>query len=148
MKAQEIISQIQGKAGQHVKAIWQRLAKTRKGCNAVIAKRTEAYIRTGIDYANMAVNADKETGPLPWGEWMPGFERYIITHKDNEYVRLFPASFANLQNAMKVEWTMDGIPATYEQVEPFLLASEKHKEGDDKPLCFTIKAQSLVAIAE
>ena len=146
MKAQEIISQIKGKAGQHVKAIWQRLAKTRKDCDCIIAKRTAAYIRTGIDYAIRAANAAKETGPLPWGEWMPGFEHRIITHKGAEYVRMYPATFANLMP--KVEWTLNGIPATYADVEPFLLASEKHKENDERPLCFTIKADSLIEIAE
>lgn len=153
MKALEIVSALQGKKGQHVAITWQRPCKTRKGFAGIIAKRTEAFVRTGIDFANLStvkagiVAGERgEVGSLPWGVWRAGFEKYIIDHKDTEYVRLYPSVFGNLKS--KVEYTMDGKPASYEQVLPYLLASE-HRKDDDKPVeCFTVKAEDIVQIGE
>lgn len=144
MNALEIVSNVQSRKGQHVKATWQRIAKTFKDCPLLIVKRTSAYVRAGIEYANLAMNEGTETGELPWGEWAK--YPFIIAHKGKEYVRLYPASFANLSTP-SVEWSIDGKPATYTQVEPYLLASEKRKDDEDKPLCFTLKAEDIIALA-
>jgi hypothetical protein len=143
MNAQSIVSQVKARKGQHVLAVWERAAKTFKDCPMAIMKRTTAYIRAGIEYANLAVNEGVETGELPWGEWSE--YPFIITHKGKEYVRLYPASFANL--VPSVAWTIDGKPATLEQVKPYLLASEL-REKDEPVKCFTLKAEDVLAIAE
>lgn len=152
MNAQEIVSNVVTRKGQHVRATWQRVAKTFKDCPLLIVKRTSAYVRAGIEYANLALVKDGiangergEVESLPWGEWAK--YPFIITHKGKEYVRLYPATFANLATPT-VEWSIDGKPATYAQVEPFLLASEKRKDDEEKPLCFTLKAEDVIALAE
>lgn len=152
MNALEIVSNVRNRKGQHVRATWQRVAKTFKDCPLLIVKRTSAYVRAGIEYANLALVKDAvasgergEVESLPWGEWAD--YPFIIAHKGKEYVRLYPAVFDNLSTP-SVEWSIDGKPATYAQVEPFLLASEKRKDDDDKPLCFTLKAEDVVALAE
>ena len=152
MKALAIVAAVQNKKGQHVLAVWERFAKTLKTSSVVIGKRTSAYVRAGINYANLGVVKDGiaagergEVESLPWGQWRAGFETMIIDHKDCEYVRLYPATFDNL--VPTVQWFMNGQPATYEQVEPHLLASEKRKDDDDKPLCFTLKAETVLEIA-
>ena len=142
---------MQSHKGQHVKATWQRVCGVLKNCPSLIVKRTSAYVRAGIDYANLAsVKAGVASGErgepegLPWGEWAQF--PFIIAHKGKDYVRLYPATFANLTTPI-VEWSIDGKPATYEQVEPYLLAKEKRKPDDDKPLCFTLKAEDIIALA-
>ena len=153
MKAIEIIQAVQDRKGQHVKVTWQRVAKTLKGTAQLITKRTSAFVRAGIEYANLAsvkeaiASGDRdEVQALPsWSEWVQ--YPFISQHKQTkqQYVRLYPAVFANLKP--EVEWSLDGKPATYEQVEPYLLASEKRKEDDDKPACFSLKADDVIAIA-
>lgn len=153
MQAIEVINALKGKAGQHVAAIWQRQVKTRKGFDGLIFKRTKAYVRAGINYSNLSDVRDAiEAGErepvqgLPWGQWREGYANYIIDHKDKEYVRLYPAVFANLKAS--VEYLMDGQTVSYEQVEPFMLASEKRKPDDEKSACFNVNAADLITIAD
>jgi len=151
MDANQIVSQLNGKAGQHVKVTWSRPAKTLKDCALAIGKRTSAWVRSGIEFANLASVKDgvesgerESVGKLPWGQWREGFRPYIIDHKGAEYVRLYPSTFANL--GAEVEWTIGGQPASYAEVEPYLLASEKRKEEKEAVECFTLKAESIVSI--
>ena len=160
MKALQVVQAVNGKKGQHVLAVWSREAKTVKGCAFSIVKRTAAWVRSGISYANLtSVKEGIQSGTreavasLPWGQWREGFANYIIDHTPKgstvpvEYVRLYPATFANLAKETRVEWMMDGVVATYAEVEPYLLASEKKKD-DDKPVeCFTLRAESIIEIA-
>lgn len=149
MNAQQIVSALSGHKGQHIQVTWSRPAKVGKDCPLVIVKRTSAFVRAGIDYSNLAsvksavANGEREEPQgLPWGTWQTF--PFTIEHKGKEYVRLYPASFANLTPT--VEWSIDGKPATFEQVSPFLLASEKRSQTDDKPECFTVCADSIVSI--
>ena len=152
MNANEIISQVESRRGRHVKVTWQRVAKVLNGASSLlIVKRTSAWVRSGIDYANLNVvkegiaNGERgEVQPLPWGEWIQF--PFIIGHKGTEYVRLYPATFDNLKP--EVEWSINGRPASYESCEQYLLSSEKRKDEDDRPLCFTVKAESVIDIAD
>jgi len=134
----------------HVRVCWKRDAKTRKDCPLHIQKETCAYVRAGITYANLstvkngiAEGTRGEVQSLPWGQWRDGFANYIIDHKGNEYVRLYPASFENLSKPT-VQWYADGKPTTFEAVESFLLASEKPKPEDEKADCFSVRADSIL----
>lgn len=147
MNASEIVENLKGKKGQHVAATWQRPAKTYKNCPHVIAKRTSVFVRSGIDFANLAtVKNGIESGergevqPLPWGKWKQF--PYVIEHNGVEYVRLYPAAFENLKPS--VEWSINGKPAKFEDVEPFLLASELKEKNE----CFVVKAENVIDIAE
>jgi hypothetical protein len=153
MQAIEIVNQLKDRKGQHVQVTWQRVCKTLKSAgNVIIAKRTTAWVRSGISFANLtSIREGIEQGKrepvegLPWGNWREGYANYIIDHRDTEYVRLYPASFDNLSHP-SVEWTLDGQPSKYEDVETFLLSSERRNKEDERPLCFTVKADSIIAI--
>lgn len=119
MNASDIVNQLKNVKGQHVKASWERQVKTPKECPSVILKRTTAYVRAGIDYANLKSVKDGiasgergEVEPLPWGTWTEF--PFIIAHNGVEYVRLYPAAFDNLK--AEVSYTIDGAQATTEQV--------------------------------
>jgi hypothetical protein len=149
-KAKEIVESLKSFPGSHRGIVWQRDAKVRKDCPyASIQKQTCAYVRAGIDYSNLSsVQAGIESGergevqPLPWGEWSQF--PYIISHKGNEYVRLYPPVFANLKPV--VQWFANGNPVEFSAVQPYLLASEMPK--DTVPECFTLKAESIIAIKD
>jgi len=140
--------------GQHLAVTWQRHVETYKSCPHVIAKRVRAYVRAGINYSNLkvvkqgiAAGLRGPVQPLPWGQWRPGFEPFIIDHETKkgelrEYIRLYPAVFHNLSNP-EVEWTLDGKPATYGQVEPYITAAEKRQDERD---CFNVNVDHIVKI--
>lgn len=151
MNAQNIVSALLGRKGQHCPIVWERDCKIRKGARS-IRKRTLAYVRTGIDYANLASVANGiangERGPVGpiWngkGEWQtfPFIVRHVDTGAD--YVRLYPASFANLKPS--VQFLFKGQPITLDDARGDLLASElRHDDGP--PDCFTVKAGDVIAI--
>jgi hypothetical protein len=153
MNTTQIVESLLNHPGAHKRIAWQRESKVRKNAPSV-QKRTRAWIRAGIDYANTAkvkngiANGERgEVQPI-WngaGEWAQF--PYIIRHKvtGQEYVRLYPAVFDNLTKALESEYFMGGKVVSFETVKPFLLASEYPK--DEKPDCFTIKANDLVMVA-
>lgn len=152
MKAIEIVQELQNKKGRHIRATWSRMAKTFANCPHVITKRTSVFVRSGINFEHIAVVQNgiekgerPEVQPLPWGQWREGFFPYVIDHKGIEYIRLYPATFDNLTPS--VEWTIDGTPANFEKVKSFLLSSELPKK-DEKPLCFTVKVESIIGIGD
>lgn len=150
MKATDIVEQLKTRKGQHVQITWKRWAKTFKDCPHSILKKTTAFVRAGIEYANLAVVKEGvESGergpvqPLKWGTWMQ--YPFIIEHKHQEYVRLYPAVFANLRPV--VEWSINGRAVEYAEAKPYLLSSETRKREDDV-LCFTICAEDIIAIGQ
>ncbi len=158
MRASEIVQALKDKKGQHVQVVWARSAKTVADCPLHVVKRTAAYVRTGISYANLSSVKDGistgtrgEVGKLPFGHWRHGFENYIIDHTPKgdsipvEYVRLYPASFPNLQKP-RVEWLADGVVTTFKDIKQHLDKSELRKEKE-QPLCFTVKAANIIEIA-
>lgn len=155
MQTAEIVKAVQDKKGQHVQAVWRRDAKTKKGTAFKIEKRTCAWVRSGINYANLAtVKEGIESGergevqPLQKGQaWLQFPFTLRNETSGQEYVRLYPATFENLRKETKTEWIMDGVVVPYEQVEQYLLASDKRKEDKETPPCFLLKSESVMEIA-
>ncbi len=148
MNAVEIVNRLAGHNGQNLSVAWQRQCKTRAGAPTV-TKQTIAPVRAGIDYKNLGVvqteiaNGTRgQVEPLPWGVWQQF--PFIIEHKGKEYVRLYPSSDKN--HKPNVAYYVDGRPVDFAEVKPYLLASEMPKANDEKPLCFTVKAESVISI--
>jgi hypothetical protein len=58
-----------------------------------ITKETTMTIRLGVDYSTLKSNKDRTVGSLPWGNWVPGLENFVIEHTDkkgnyNMYLRV------------------------------------------------------------
>tara|TARA_B100001093_G_scaffold146019_2_gene138703 strand:- start:975 stop:1412 length:438 start_codon:yes stop_codon:yes gene_type:complete len=101
-----------------------------------ITKVVLATVRTGVEFKNLAVNADRETGSLPWGQWE--VYPYAIAHKGNRYIRLY------LGNSMKVFYLVDGVKVASQVAKAML---PKSKAGE-KPSCITVKENGLVSIKQ
>jgi hypothetical protein len=84
----------------------------------VLTKVTDAVIRTGIDYANLSVNADTDTGELPWGEW--SVFPYIIEHRGALYARLYVKD-----GSVRTRYFIDGVEATREAFDSHLTPSAR-----------------------
>lgn len=67
-----------------------------------IVKESDMRIRIGVSYANMAVNANKQTGSLPWGTWVPGLENLVVEHKGSYYLRISSTTPENPESGADV----------------------------------------------
>lgn len=152
MNASLIVAKLEGHKGQQVTVTWEREAATLKDCPLTITKRTIAAVRAGIAYANLrtvregiANGTRGEVQEIKWAEWIQ--HPFILRHKAKltEYVRLYKPVLNNT-HAPRVEWFIGGQPATYENVEPYLLAKEKRGADREEVDCFTVKASDILAI--
>jgi hypothetical protein len=151
MKIENIITAIEKiQSGANVPAKWGKTLKTRKGVTDKVEKVTVAHIRKGIDFSNLSsvkegiANGERgEVQGLPWGEWVK-FPVHI-SHKGNDYARLYPASFTNL--VPKVKYFINGHEVSKAEAQALCLASE-FPSRDEKPECFTVKAENLISIGE
>lgn len=145
MTQKEILLALAGCKGQYVSAEWQSTVKPAAQHSGVnITKRVKSTVRAGIDYANMARNEGKETGALPWGEWVQF--PYVISHKGQPYARLYPTG--NGSQRASATFTINGQPATREQVATLLTPSAARDLLDTSKdiACFTVKGENLIAL--
>jgi hypothetical protein len=154
MNTTEIVGLISSHKGQHIPVVWERKLKTIKNVTATVTKRTTAYVRTGINYANLGVVkegiANGERGPvepLPWGQWKQF--PFVIVHTpknsvETEYVRMYPAVFDNLTKNIRADYAINGVPATRDEAKRLCLASEFPVEKE--LVCFTVKANDIVSV--
>ena len=83
MKKELILNEIkEAKKGSYVS-----LTKT-KDLGKGIIKLSSMVVRLGVSYKHMKDAPQQSTGQLPWGEWMPGYEGYVIQHKGIYYLRV------------------------------------------------------------
>ncbi len=166
MNKNNVLELLKENKGRNLKATWRRNAKVRKGVTALIEKETSATIRAGINFAKLSsvkegILRDErmDVQPLSWGKWTEF--PFIIEHKENDYLRLYPASSVpfvyeeskavctqeegSIQRP-KVQWYLNGNKVPFHLVEMFLLASEHPKPIEETPICFTIKFNDLVSL--
>ena len=127
MKHNEIESIVKGKAkGQFSNMKWHKELKTRKGVADVVTKESNAVVRFGVEYDNIAdVKEMRENGELPsenqglpWGVWKQ--YPYTIEHKGNEYLRC-----ATVNNTkVHTQYFRNGNPISKAEAEEICLKSE------------------------
>ena len=83
-----------------------------------LRKVAVATVRTGIEYANLGVNEGRETGALPWGEWLE--YPYIVVHKGQYYARLYV-----LEDSVKVTHYVNGQETDRETFGGYLTRSAR-----------------------
>lgn len=137
METSKFLEMMNDKKGQYAQATWSSVVKTPAKSSDVVIKTTTATVRTGIAYSNLTQNADKETGPLPWGEWL--VFPFVVTHNGNDYARLYLAeSFQVTQT-----FTLNGVPCTKEEAQAVTLPSAWNKKSDGPTLTFTVKMENV-----
>lgn len=136
--------------GANVILEWERPVKTLKTHSDLnIRKHVRMVGRKGIEYNNMkAVQEKRENGELPsepkptWfyhDENVKGLIRNKRT--DEPYVQLFVGT--SNKTRPSVSFTMDGEETTMEEIESFILASEKQSEKGET---FTCKIENMIRI--
>jgi hypothetical protein len=97
---------------------------------------------TGASYANLRVNKDRETGPLPWGTWKQDAEPFVIEHKGNDYARLYC-----IENGVRAIYTVDGEVVDRDTYESFLTPSQRNAP---RPVggTITVKMEGIRLVGE
>lgn len=80
-----------------------------------------------------------ESGELPWGSWVEGYEGTLLTHKDKFYLRYYPMNNNNVQ----VLYLLDGRVATAEETADILSFVQKSKASEQGGLTKKVIVRSI-----
>lgn len=162
--ADAIKEKILSSKGQFIKASWKSNpspAASFKKEGIILEKRTVAVIQSGVNFSNLSAVKDaiaagdrNDVGELPWGAWkvIDGVSQfpYIIEHKGVDYIRLTPSQAGN--HIPKSTYYVDGVVVDKLKFAEYLTPSEARKiiepKEEDRPLCFTIKAENILDLPE
>jgi len=82
--------------------MWESAVKPAAAHKArTLRKVTTAVVMTGVEYRNLSVNNDRETGELPWGKWAE--YPYVVEHKGVDYARLY-----TVDGSVRTTYFVDG----------------------------------------
>jgi hypothetical protein len=110
-----------------------RPAAAHKGTE--LRKVTTATVMVGAEYSNLAVNNDRETGDLPWGEW--DVYPYIVTHRGNYYARLY-----TIDGTIRTTHYVNGERVTREAFQSYLTPSQRDTKRPNGGT-ITVKVENL-----
>jgi hypothetical protein len=141
MKNQEILSKLaEIKKGRYIN--FTKVKDLGKG----IVKESDMVIRLGVNYANMKINKDRETGSLPWGKWVEGLENLVVEHKGNYYLRITSTDPANPESGADViatRYLMEGQEISKDQVIEMI--GESKLSGNASPV-YNVKFENIVSL--
>ena len=141
MTNQEIMARvIEAKKGRYVS-----LTKM-KDLGSGVVKETDMVIRLGVSYANMAINADKQTGSLPWGKWVEGLENLVIEHKGNYYLRVSSTTPENPDSGADViatRYLLNGEEIS--RMDALSIVGEKKMSGNASPV-YNLKFENILRL--
>jgi hypothetical protein len=100
-----------------------------------LTKVTRAVCLTGVEYRNLAVNAEVETGALPWGEWAQ--YPYVIRHAGRDYLRVY-----TVDGTVQTRYAVDGIDVFWSEFSRFLTPSQREAKRPNGGV-LTIKAENM-----
>lgn len=105
-----------------------------------LTKVTTALVMTGVEYRNLAVNADAETGALPWGEWSQ--YPYVVTHRGQDYLRV-----NTIDGTLKTRYFVDGIDVDRQMFLDYLTPSQREAKRPNGGT-LTIKASNMRLVGD
>lgn len=140
MLKDELLQLLQNiKKGSFIHLEYKSFPKPAKGHKGeTIEKVTNGTYRLGITYANLKVNENKVTGPLPWGEW--DTLNYIIKKGDKEYLRVYTTTHKS-----HTKWFVNGEEVDYDYIitNNYLTPSQQNHTHTD---CFVIPIENLIQV--
>lgn len=87
MDRETYLSLINAPGVGHTHMEWQTTVTPAAAHRAhTLVKVTTASVLTGVKFADLSENNDRETGNLPWGTW--AVHPYVVEHKGKDYFRL------------------------------------------------------------
>ena len=116
--------------------------------NDVIEKFTCGVYRIGISYINMKINEDKVVTNLPYGQYDPDYQNYIITHTNKsgeykEFLRIYTTQ--NHKHNPKTFYKLNGEIVTKE----FLIENGYISASKSNPTSvFNVEIKNLISIGK
>lgn len=107
--------------------------------DSTIEKYTDLVVRMGISFQNMKQNQNRITGPLPWGQWMAGYENYLIEHNGKVYLRLYTDDI----HSVKSVWYLNGKETTKQYLEENKIIGKKSSKDSH---CYNILIDNIISI--
>lgn len=107
-----------------------------------ITKVSEMTVRLGVEYANMKVNEGRQTGSLPWGHWVPGFEGLAIEHKGIFYLRVTSSYSKRVKSSY-----FDATGAEISRQEAESVVGPKKMEASN-PDVYNIRFESVLSLGK
>jgi hypothetical protein len=136
MDVQDYLTAINAGGVNAIGVEWQtEVQPAAKWRRHVLTKISRAVAMTGVEYKDLAVNAETETGPLPWGEWSQ--YPYVITHKERDYLRIYTAD-----GTIKTTYYVDGIDVSWDEFSAYLTPSQRVRTRPNGGT-LTIKASNV-----
>lgn len=153
--AAKIMEKILNAKGRFVKAAWRSEPKpAAKFKGVLLEKNTVGVVQAGVEFQNLSAVKEAiasgergEVQSLPWGEWE--VYPYIIKHKDEQYIRLYPSNGTN--HKMNATYFVDGKEVDKNEFATYLTPSEAKKllePEENELLCFTVKANNIMGLPE
>ncbi len=159
LAAAKVLEKIMNAKGRFVKAAWKSNPTPAAAfkSSVVLEKHTVGVVQAGVEFQNLSAVKDAiaagergEVQSLPWGQWAEGMYPYVITHKEKEYIRLYPSG--GLGHVPKTTYFVNGEVVEKSKFAEYLTPSEAKKViggGDEeRPLCFTIKAENIMGLPQ
>lgn len=100
-----------------------------------LTKISRAVCLTGVEYRNLAVNAETDTGKLPWGEWAQ--YPYVVTHNGRDYLRVYA-----VDKTVTSRYFVDGIEVFRDEFARYLTPSQRDAVRPNGGV-MTIKAENM-----
>ena len=129
--------------------VFERIKEIRKGRFVALRKKkdlgcgvtkvSDMVIRLGVNYANMKINEGRQTGSLPWGHWVPGYEQLVIEHKGVYYLRVA----SSYSKHGKATYFLNGAEITRDHAAS--IVGEKKMESKSLDVC-NIRFENLIDI--
>jgi hypothetical protein len=86
-----------------------------------LVKVSTAMAQTGVEFADLSVNSDRETGALPWGEW--SVYPYIVRHKGTDYARLNV-----IDGTVRTQYFVNGMDVDRQMFLSYLTPSQRESK--------------------
>ena len=141
MKKEQIISTIENiKKGAFYKLEILTPQKTLAAHKTdIINKYTKMVARFGIEYGKMKTHKDKIVGSLPWGEWVNGYEGYLIEHKGNTYLRFYTSAVKSMVN----QYILNGVVVDKQWLQDSKYISSTNRTPSDT---FVVNVNNIISI--
>lgn len=133
------LSAVNGKGVNAVRVEWTSEVKPAAAHKArSLRKHSSAVVMTGVEYKALAVNAERETGALPWGEW--AVYPFIVTHKGTDYARLY-----TVDGTVRTTYFVDDAEVDRDTFLAFLTPSQREASRPNGGT-ITVKMDNLVVL--
>jgi hypothetical protein len=141
MDTTDYLSQINAQGINTLGVQWQSEVKpAAKWRGHTLVKVSTAVCMTGVEFSALAVNGERETGELPWGEW--SHYPYVVTHKGQDYARLNV-----IEGTVRTEYFVDGFDVDRQAFLAYLTPSQRESS---RPIggTITVKMNGVRMIGE